>query len=81
MLNEFEGQLATPILFKELYDGAHYPTFNDIMTDEKLKNLYLQEIKTLIAKKRKDDEMCLKCHWHFESDADKTKHRRYCREL
>jgi hypothetical protein len=78
LLHEFENQLPVPILFEELYEGKHYPSFIDIIRTEALRKRYIEKMKDQLKKKKENHEICEKCTWHFESKADEQKHKRYC---
>jgi hypothetical protein len=75
LLHEFENHLPVPILFEELYEGKHYPSFIDITRTEALRKRYIEKMKEQLKKKKENHEICEKCTWNFESKADEQKHK------
>jgi hypothetical protein len=53
LLHEFENHLPVPILFEELYEGKHYPSFIDITRTEALRKRYIEKMKEQLKKRRK----------------------------
>ena len=74
-----DGSLPIPKLYKQLYNGEHYPSFLDIITDENLKLDTKKEMEDHIKNtKGKDNGRCSWCSWYFLSKNDYKKHRDFC---
>jgi len=56
-LDLFDDQLPRPILFKDKYDGEHYPSLLDLKTNGALNETYRNERKNFIKKQKKGEKM------------------------
>ena len=71
--------LPLPFLEKTLYEGQHYPSFTDIITNEKLLKMTKEKMEKFIALEKKANiGRCHWCAWYFKSDFDYKKHRMFC---
>ena len=79
VLEKFENQLPMPILLEDFYNSEKYPSFLDLINNESLLKPYHQEREKYINKAKKENIICTKCEWLYESNADLQKHKRYCK--
>jgi hypothetical protein len=66
------------MLFSDLYDGNHYPTFSEMLFDENLFEEMKKEYKIATRRKIEENSSCLRCKWDYNSEADKKRHNDFC---